>query len=435
MLYKPICMPKYKGYKHSIRTKKFRLKTSTALTKYFESIYSESHIWLNAGCLARSIGMDEFDCFKTANLVQTIPQAFARGAIHAGYEMKCSHVDYGQHTYPLFSLRPLGKKSVGDTVYFPKCSTPFFLQKGILPDDGIQSYKIVDVTNASDRERQFELHVAVRGHVPPRKTTGVQAGVDLGGKHTAVAVLSDGSVLVLTLRERDTMRKIAKLHAQMSRCKKYSCRYNRLRGKMKSTYKKLSNRQLDKLRKFNNKLMARCDLIIIDGMNLQSMTAEGSGKTEMNKAMRQAKPGAMRQDLAERAPGKNVQYVEANPANTSKECSLCTGANTWRKGRKEKCFACDVMMHADVNGGGNMLYNQNRVEWSKRMQNINKFYDKTGLVLRDRIDLSRRTLPPSAGDWVAGTGGPRQRLAHESLNGCGNGGDQQICKGSLNLCI
>lgn len=46
----------------------------------------------------------------------------------------CSHVKYGRKTYPLYSAVPLSKKSKGNTVYFPKCDTPFKLQKGSLPD-------------------------------------------------------------------------------------------------------------------------------------------------------------------------------------------------------------------------------------------------------------------------------------------------------------
>ena len=422
---------RYAGDQHVIVTKKFRLKTSTRLTKYFDSMCSESHIWLNAGCLAHKLGVSAFDCNKIITLVGTIPVALARGAIQASMEMKCSHLEYGKHTYPLFSSVPLGKKSSGSTVYFPRCKTPFGFQKGRLPPN-MQSYKIVDVTNKSDKERQFELHVTVRKHIPPRKMTGIQAGIDLGGHHTMVATTSDGQRMVLTLRERDTMRAIAKLHAQMSRCKKYSCRYNRLRDKMASIYKKMGNRQMDKLRKFNNKLIKLCDVIIVDAGNLTKMRSRGAGKKGMNRTMAQAKPGAAREDLAKRAPAHNTYYREANPANTSKQCGLCASMDTWRKGRKTKCFACDIMKHADYNGSENMLFNNDNAAWSKRAQRVRELCDKAGLALRDQIDLGRRTIPPSVGDWVAGTRDPRKHRKNKSLDGRRG---QQKRKRSTNFCM
>ena len=213
---------KYKGEKYVIRTLLYRLKTSTRLTRYFDSMYSESHMWLNAGIEARRAGMSEFDTNKMATKCRTIPQAWDRGAIREGHKMEdCSYVRYGREVYPLYSSVPLGKKSKGDVVYFPKCSIPFKLQKGRLPSDS-QSYKIVDVTNHADKERQFELHVTIREHVPDRVCTGVHAGIDMGGKHTLIVGKSDGTIAMLTLREKDTLRNIARIQKKMSRCKLHS---------------------------------------------------------------------------------------------------------------------------------------------------------------------------------------------------------------------
>ena len=412
-------MPKYKGNKYVVKTKRYRLKTSAALTGYFDSIYSESHIWINAGCEAKTYGVSPADINKIAALTRGIPYAFARGAILEGMKMDCTHIKYGEHTYPLYNCAPLSKRSSGSrTLYLPHCSTGFKLQKGILPEES-QSYKLVDVTNKSDRERQFEVHVVIREHVPPRVMTGVWAGVDLGGRHSATVAMSDGTVLILTLREADTMRKIAKLHAQMDRCKKNSCKYRRLRDEMSSIYKKLNNRQVDKLRHFNNKLFDKCDRVIFEAMNLQAMTAHGGNrKKELNKSVRQSKPGAVRADSATRAPAHSVQHDEINQKHTSDHCSRCGagGGDIYRKGRLFKCFICYNVMHADINAAWNILYNTSVVWWSKRAQNSTKLYNKAGLVLRDRIHLGDCTIPPVAGDRSAGTGEPQRHPCNASLN-------------------
>ena len=250
-----IKLAKYMGGKHIVKTLRYRLKTSTKLTKYFDSMYSESHMWLNAGIKAWWVGLSVFDTMKIATLCRTIPQAWVRGAILEGHKMEgCSHVKYGRKIYPLYSAVPLGKKSKGDVVYFPRCNTPFKLQKGTLPDTS-QSYKIVDVTNHSDKERQFELHITIREHVPDRVCTGIHAGIDMGGKHTLIVGKSDGSIVMLTLREKDTLRNIARIQKKMSHCKLHSHKWRTLHAQLQSVYKKMGNRQTDKLRKFAKKLM------------------------------------------------------------------------------------------------------------------------------------------------------------------------------------
>ena len=72
---------KYYDIQYVIKTVQYRLKTSARLTLYFDSMYSESHIWLNAGIQARRAGLSVFDTTKIATMCQTIPQAWVHGAI------------------------------------------------------------------------------------------------------------------------------------------------------------------------------------------------------------------------------------------------------------------------------------------------------------------------------------------------------------------
>ena len=347
---------KYKGEKYVMKTLQYRLKTSTRLTRYFNSMYSESHIWLNAGIRARKAGLTVFDTNKIATICQTIPQAWVRGAIREGHKMEgCTHVRYGRKVYPLFSNVPLGKKSKDNVVYFPKCSIPFKLQKGRLPSTS-QSYKIVDVTNTTDKERQFELHVTIREHVPDRVATGVHAGIDMGGKHTLVVGKSDGSIAMLTLREKDTIRNIARIQKKMSRCKLHSHKWRGLHDTLNSIYRKLGNRQKDKLRKFSKKLMRQRDRIIMEGMNLRTMTTKGPGQTPKNRTMRQSHCGEAREHISQQCLRYNVEYTEINPKNTSKQCCMCGSLNTWRKSSKFRCHNCGIVCHADVNAAFNILF-------------------------------------------------------------------------------
>ncbi len=398
---------KYKDEKYIIRTLQYRLKTSTKLTQYFDSMYSESHMWLNAGIEARRAGLSVFDTNKMATIHQTIPQAWVRGAIREGHKMEgCSHVKYGRKIYPLYSSVPLGKKSKGDVVYFPRCGIPFKLQKGTLPNTS-QSYKLVDVTNHSDKERQFELHVTIREHVPDRVCTGVHAGIDMGGKHTLVVGKSDGSVAMLTLREQDTIRNIARIQKKMARCRLHSHKWRTLHAQLQGVYKKMENKQRDKLRKFSKKLMRQCDKVIMEGMNLRTMTTRGPGQKNKNRMMRQSKCGEARSWLAQRALKHNTEYAEIDPKGTSQQCCVCGSKNTWRKSSQFRCYDCDILMHADVNAAFNILFIFRIVQWSKRAQAVYSLQAKAGMVLRGKIHLATLTPPSVVGEQMAGTGCPK----------------------------
>ncbi len=399
---------KYKGGKYVIRTLRYRLKTSTKLTQYFDSMYSESHMWLNAGIEARQVGLSVFNTMKISTLLSTIPRSWVRGAILEGHKMEgCTHVKYGKKVYPLYNNIPLGKRSKGNIVYFPKCDKPFKLQKGTLPPQS-QSYKIVDMSNDADKERQFELHVVVRQHVPERVATGVHAGVDMGGKHTLIVGKSDGTIAMLTLRDKDTLRNIARIQKKMARCKLHSHRWRTLHTQLQSIYKKMGNKQRDKMRWFSKKLMKQCDKIIMEGMNLRTMTSKGPGQKNKNRMMRQSKCGEARNHIAQNSLTHNTEYVEINPRNTSKQCCLCGRENTWRKSSQFRCYDCDMLMHADVNAAFNILYTDDIVQRSKRAETAyDLYYNKAGMVLRGKIHLDACTIPPSVNDVMAGTGHPK----------------------------
>ncbi len=399
---------RYKGGKYVTKTLRYRLKTSTRLTRYFDSMYSESHIWLNAGIQARLAGLTVFDTQKIATLLRTIPITWVRGAIREGHKMEgCTHVKYGRKTYPLFSDIPLSKRSKGDTVYFPKCDKPFELQKDTLPVQS-QSYKIVDVSNDADKERQFELHVVVRQHVPERVATSVHAGIDMGGKHTLIVAKSDGHIGMLTLREKDILRNIARIQKKMDRCKLHSHRWRTLHAQLKSIYKKMGNKQRDKMRWFSKKLMKQCDKIIMEGMHLRAMTTKGPGQKAKNRMMRESKCGEARNHIAQNSLKHNTEYVEIDQKYTSQQCCMCGSKNTWRESSKFRCYDCDVLIHADVNAAFNILFTfYKKVHWSKRAQAVYKLQTKAGMVLRGKIDLGTCMIPPSANDVMAGTGCPK----------------------------
>ena len=90
----------------------------------------------------------------------------------------------------------------------------------------------------------------------------------MGGKHTLIVGKSDGTVAMLTLCEKDTIRNIARIQKKMSGCRRGYHRWRTLHAQLQSVYKKMGNRQIDKMHKFSKKLMRQCDKLIFEGMNL-----------------------------------------------------------------------------------------------------------------------------------------------------------------------
>ncbi len=80
---------------------------------------------------------------------------------------------------------------------------------------------------------------------------------------------------MLTLREKDTLRNIARIQKKMSRCRRGSHKWCRLHAQLQSVYKKMGNKQTDRLRNFSKKLMIQCDKLIMEGMNLATMARKG----------------------------------------------------------------------------------------------------------------------------------------------------------------
>ena len=193
----------------------------------------------------------------------------------------------------------------------------------------------------------------------------------------------------------------------MARCKLHSHKWCTLHAQLQSVYKKMGNRQLDKLRKFSKKLMIQCDKLIFEGMDLKTMTTKGPGQKNKNRKMRQSKCGEARSHVAESSLQHNVEYMEINPRGTSQQCCMCCSHNTTRKSSRFWCHDCGVLMHADVNAAYNISYTIDLIAWSKRVQGVYDLQNKAGMVLRGKIHLGTCMIPPSANDVMAGTGCPK----------------------------
>ncbi|MYH04356.1 MAG: IS200/IS605 family element transposase accessory protein TnpB [Cenarchaeum sp. SB0669_bin_11] len=240
----------------------------------------------------------------------------------------------------------------------------------------------------------------------------------MGSKHTLIVGKSDGSIAMLTLREKDTLRNIARIQTKMSRCKLHSHKWCSLHAQLQLVYKKMENKQKDKLRKFAKKLFAQCDRIIMEGMNLRTMTTKGPGQKNKNRMIRQSKCGEARSHMAQQALQHNTEYVEIDQKYTSQRCCMCGNTNTWRDGSRFRCHDCGVLMHADVNAAFNILFTFRTIQWSKRAQAVYALYNKAGMVLRGKIHLATLTILSVVGDVMAGTGCPKDGHQTPANKGC-----------------
>lgn len=114
-------------------------------------------------------------------------------------------------------------------------------------------------------------------------------------------------------------------------------------------------RQADKLRKIS-KLMRQCNKLIMDGMNLKTMTTKGLDQKNKNRLMRQSKCGEARTCLSQQSLKKyNTKYMEIYQ-RTPRNSAVCGSTNMWRKSSRFRGYNWGVLMYADVNAVFNTLF-------------------------------------------------------------------------------
>ncbi len=223
--------------------------------------------------------------------------------------------------------------------------------------------QILEVRLVYDRRaRRYNWHVVVEnGRQPKQPLSGNVVAVDLGEIHPAV-VGDEQHASIVTCRERRSLsqghaKRTAKLQAAMSRCKKGSRRWKRLRRtkiRMVAKYKCC-------IRDVEHKIsMAIVDVAverqaatIVIG-DVRDIADKGEKGKVQNQRMSRWDHGTIRRYVTYKAAAEGIVVELVDEAYTTQTCPQC-GNRHKPRGRRYRCPSCGFQAHRDVVGCVNIL--------------------------------------------------------------------------------
>ena len=298
------------------------------------------------------------------------PLAYQRGAV-LDASVACRRVVEDDSDRPpyrrkdgriiLSSVRPPAKKDT-HLVFVPGYGT-VETTKPVDPAWEMRSFKIVDVTDKVTRrttpsDRKFELHVAVRVEVKPRRPTGVIRGVDVGGKHMAVTADTAGRVAVHDVAHRKLLFEIRALKSVRDRHPKGGRRWRRLNKKIRHLQAKANRVAGNSVNQAVAETVRGADRVVVEGVSTKSMTARGgSRKRGMNRSMRESHQGEFLRKVEQKCELEGRGLAKAPAPYTSQTCHVCRHVDS--KSRVSRgwfvCVKCHREFHADINAAWNIL--------------------------------------------------------------------------------
>ncbi len=162
----------------------------------------------------------------------------------------------------------------------------------------MRSFKIVDVTKRIDKhtvqsDHMFELHIALHEPVEPHRTTGTIRGVDVGGKHLAVTVDTDGNVTIHDTRHRRILREIDALKSLRDRKTRHGRKWHILNDQIKRLYRKANNIAANTINQTIVQITNGVDAVVAESLSVKDMTTHGGNyKRHMNRSMRENHVGS-----------------------------------------------------------------------------------------------------------------------------------------------
>lgn len=240
-------------------------------------------------------------------------------------------------------------------VWIPKAGWVTLRWSRNVPD--AQSYRVT-------RDRAGRWHIAFAAIPRPVRPPGNASvvGVDRG-VNVAVAT-SVGDLLRIPGLRAGEQEQLDRLRRRLSTATKGSRRRERVRRQIASLTKREADRRKDWIEKVSTTLARDFDVIGIEALNIEAMTASARGtarapgrgvraKAALNRGILKSGWGMPTRRLEQKAPGR---IVKVNPALTSLRCNACSHVD--RNSRESqalfRCTRCGHIAHADVNAACNI---------------------------------------------------------------------------------
>ena len=231
--------------------------------------------------------------------------------------------------------------------------------------------RVKTVSVKREGRRWYVILTAEQELPAPLPKTGAVVGIDLATGPNGLAYTSLGERIDNPAYGHAAAAKQADAQRAAARTKKGSNRQRKANERVAEVRRKVRNQRNDYLHKVSRQLVDRYDIIVAEKLNIAGMTRRaaprpdgtggylpngGASKTGLNRSTLDAGWGIFLNMISAKAESAGRQFIQVNPAHTSRTCPKCghqEEAN--RNGKAFLCLSCGHESDADVNAARNIL--------------------------------------------------------------------------------
>ena len=231
--------------------------------------------------------------------------------------------------------------------------------------------KVKTLAVKREGRKWYVILTAERELPEPLKKTGAVIGLDLATGDNGLAFTSSGERIGNPGYGKASLERLADANQALSRTERGSNHHRKAREKVSGLHQKVRNQRRDYLHRASQQLVAAYDVIVAEDLNTAGMTRRpaprpdgaggyepngGSAKTGLNRSILDAGWGMFLGMIRDKAESAGREFIQVNPAYTSRTCSECghqEAAN--RSGKDFHCRRCGHRDDADHNAAVNIL--------------------------------------------------------------------------------
>lgn len=177
----------------------------------------------------------------------------------------------------------------------------------------------------------------------PLQATGERVGIDVG--ITTFATLSNGEQIQGPRSYRRHERRLARLQADLSRCRRGSRRREKRQAQLARAHARIGRIRRDHAHKTARSLVERFDALYLEDLNIKGLARSKLAAHVTDQAW-----GSFAGILADKAEEAGRLLVKVDPRGSSQECSGCgAAAPKVLAERTHVCTTCGLLCDRDVN--------------------------------------------------------------------------------------
>ena len=192
--------------------------------------------------------------------------------------------------------------------------------------------------------------IVVEIEAPEKAAAAHAVGIDLG---LSVFAYQSDSVIIPTPRiGRRSGKELRQRQRALARCKRCSCRRQKVRNRVARTHRKITNARRTWLHQHSARLVRSYDLIAAEDLNVSGMVRNRS----LARSISDAGWSTFLAMVAYKAERAGKHFVTVDPRNTSQRCSGCGELVPKSLAvRTHSCPHCGLVIDRDWNAARNII--------------------------------------------------------------------------------